>query len=228
MKSDPNNTKHIRMTENFSWDLFEKMPIVGIMRNIAVQHIDTIATIYAESGLTNLEITMNSDQAAETIGRLAKAFRGRLNIGAGTVCTPGDLAVALDAGARFIVTPVIQKEVIKTCVARSIPIFPGAYTPTEIYTAWSLGASMVKVFPATRLGAGYIREVLAPLNQVKLLPTGGVDPENFTDFLKAGARGFGMGSHLFPKQLIEQEDWQGLRALYERLVKKFNSYSQIQ
>lgn len=213
------------MKTGFSWELFEKMPIVGIMRNIPVQHIDTIAGIYAESGLTNLEITMNSDRAADTIARLAKTFNGRLNIGAGTVCTPGDLTIALDAGAQFIVTPVIQEEVIRTCVSKSVPIFPGAYTPTEIYTAWSLGASMVKVFPATRLGAAYIKEVLAPLNQVKLLPTGGVDPENFTDFLIAGAKGFGMGSHLFPKTLIDRGDWKALAVLYAGLVNKYNSYS---
>ncbi len=212
------------MKTPFSWELFEKMPFVGIMRNIPVRHMDTIAEIYAGAGLTNLEITMNSDGAADAIARLSKAFAGRLNIGAGTVCTSGDLEIALEAGASFIVTPVIQEEVIQACVARSVPIFPGAYTPSEIYKAWTLGASMVKVFPATRLGPGYIKEVLAPLNQIKLLPTGGVDPENFTDFLKAGAKGFGMGSHLFPKHLIGQEDWEALRVLYDRLVKKYNSY----
>src|SRR5690606_4889291 len=107
-------------------------------------------------------------------------------------------------------------------VSASIPVFPGAYTPTEIYRAWSLGASMVKVFPATRLGVEYIKEVLAPLNQIKLLPTGGVTPDNFSDFLKAGAKGFGIGSHLFPKHIIDKEDWDGLRTLYTDFVNKYN------
>src|SRR5690606_18081736 len=105
---------------------------------------------------------------------------------------------ALDAGAQFVVTPITDEEVISACVERDIPIFPGAYTPTEIYKAWSLGASMVKVFPASKLGPDYIKEVLAPLQQIHLMPTGGVGLENMEAFYKAGAKGFGIGSQLIP------------------------------
>ncbi len=191
------------MGQSFSWERFNAVPIVGILRNYPLEQVERLAEEYAGSGLTTLEITMNSPDAVATLSSLVKTFGKLLNIGAGTVCTLKDLDRALDAGAGFIVTPILDKAVIRACVKKKIPIFPGAYTPTEIYKAWSLGASMVKVFPATVLGPGYIREVLAPLEQLKLLPTEwGQRGELHMDFLRAGAKGVGMGSHLFPRRTI--------------------------
>jgi 2-dehydro-3-deoxyphosphogluconate aldolase/(4S)-4-hydroxy-2-oxoglutarate aldolase len=143
-------------------------------------------------------------------------------VGAGTVCTKKDLKHALKLGAQFIVTPVIDKGVIKSCVKAEIPVFPGAYTPTEIFKAWSLGASMVKVYPATSLGPDYIKDVKAPLPQVKLMPTGGVSIDNLLPFKRAGADGFGIGSQLFDKQLIKAKDWLGLKAHFARFISTFN------
>jgi len=212
------------MSHRFSQALFDQIPVVGILRNIPPLTVPVLARYYSEAGLTTLEVTMNSGEAATTITRLVQEFGGRLNIGAGTVCTPEDLETALAAGAQFIVTPILQEEVIRTCVQRQIPVFPGAYSPTEIYRAWHLGATMVKVFPATRLGAGYIREVLAPMDYLRLLPTGGITVDNFTDFLRAGAAGLGMGSQLFPRQLIEEGAWEALSALFKQMVTAYESY----
>lgn len=211
------------MNNAFSWEVFHRIPVVGILRNVAPSKIENISRRYFEAGLTTLEITMNSQGATETIASLQEHYAGRLNIGAGTVCTMEDLDKALEAGASFIVTPILDPEIIKRCVALEIPVFPGAYSPTEIYTAWKLGASMVKLFPAGQLGAGYIKEVLAPLNQVKLLPTGGISMDNFSDFLKAGAHGLGMGSHLLPKNLIENDEWEALSAHFSNFVRKYNA-----
>ena len=194
----------------FSWPLFKQMPVVGIMRNIAPARMEKIAALFFENGFTTLEVTMNSPGAADMIRKLSTDYDGRLNIGAGTVCTLADLDEALAAGASFIVTPVLVEDVILAAVQRNVPIFPGAYTPSEIYRAWSLGASMIKVFPATKLGPEYFRDVLAPLPQIKLLPTGGVNAENFAAYMKAGAAGAGAGSPLFPPQLISSEDWDGI------------------
>jgi 2-dehydro-3-deoxyphosphogluconate aldolase/(4S)-4-hydroxy-2-oxoglutarate aldolase len=169
---------------------------------------------------------MNSPDAPVVIAHLVETLGHRLNIGAGTVCTSQDLDLALAAGAQFIVTPILDEEVIRTCVKKEVPVFPGAYTPTEIYRAWSLGASMVKVFPATQLGAGYIREVLAPLPAIKLMPTGGVSPDNFADFLRAGARGLGMGTQLFPKQLIAEGRWEELGEFFSRFVKAYCDFKE--
>lgn len=197
---------------------------MGILRNVPPLTVPTLARYYSEAGLTTLEVTMNSDEALTTITRLVQDFGGKLNIGAGTVCTLEDLDKALAAGAQFIVTPILQEEVIRACVQQQVPVFPGAYSPTEIYKAWHLGATMVKVFPATKLGASYIKEVLAPMSYLKLLPTGGVALDNFTEFLKAGAAGLGMGSQLFPKQLIEEGAWEELSVLFRQLVTAYHAF----
>jgi len=206
----------------FSWALFQKSPIVGIVRNISLDDLKQILPIYKEAGLTTIEITMNTPGADEMIRYAVEYESENLNIGAGTVCTKEDLELALDAGAKFIVTPIISKKVIKSCVKKGIPIFPGAFTPTEIYNAWSLGATMVKIYPATSLGPEYIKDLKAPMNQLKLLPTGGVGLENMSNFLKAGANGLGIGGQLFDKKLIHDKNWQGLSDHFKQFVQKLS------
>ena len=206
----------------FSWALFQKSPIVGIVRNISLDDLKQILPIYKEAGLMTIEITMNTPGADEMIRYAVENESENLNIGAGTVCTKEDLELALDAGAKFIVTPIISKKVIKSCVKKGIPIFPGAFTPTEIYNAWSLGATMVKIYPATSLGPEYIKDLKAPMNQLKLLPTGGVGLDNMSAFLKAGANGLGIGGQLFDKKLIQDKNWQGLSDHFKQFVQKLS------
>lgn len=205
----------------FSWEKFTKVPVVGIVRGLTFDEIKEILPLYVSSGLTTIEITMNTRSAADIISYAVDRFSGQLNVGAGTVCNQGDLDAALAAGSQFIVTPIISAEVIKSCVNAGIPVFPGAYTPTEIYNAWQLGAAMVKVYPATSLGADYIKDVKAPLNQIKLMPTGGVNKHNLGDFKKAGADGYGIGSQLFDKKLIAAKDWNGLESHFRDFVNHF-------
>jgi 2-dehydro-3-deoxyphosphogluconate aldolase/(4S)-4-hydroxy-2-oxoglutarate aldolase len=206
--------------DSFSQELFKKAPIVGIVRNLSLDEVVQILPIYREAGLTTIEITMNTPGAAEIIRYALEHESEGLNIGAGTVCTKEDLDNALEAGARFIVTPIINKKVIKSCVKKGIPVFPGGFSPTELYNAWSYGAAMVKIYPATSLGADYIKDLKAPLNNIKVLPTGGINLENMQDFLKAGADGLGIGGQLFDKQLIRDKDWAGLKLHFERFVQK--------
>lgn len=212
------------MTQPFSEERFYKMPLIGILRGFPAEKMNKMAELYAASGLTTLEITMNTEGAAGTIASLVQVHGDKLNIGAGTVCNRKELDEALAAGAQFIVSPVMDEEVIRRCVERNIPVFPGAYTPTEIYRAWALGATMVKVFPASKLGSGYIKEVLAPLNQIQLLPTGGISLDNMEAFIKAGAKGFGIGSALIPKQLVEEEEWEALRQHFNQFVSRYKSF----
>lgn len=198
----------------FKAEDFQKAPLVGIMRGWDMEKILKVAQVYQEVGLTTLEVTMNTLNASKIISTLRKDFP-ELNIGAGTVCTQNDLQIALEAGSQFIVTPILDEDVITSCVAQNIPIFPGAFTPTEIYRAWSLGASAVKIFPATQLGPQYIKDILAPLNEIKLMPTGGVSMENIKSFFKAGVYGVGLGSSLFPRELIVNSDYEGLQKHFE-------------
>lgn len=204
----------------FSTPLFSRVPIIGIVRNMTLDTVSQILPLYAEAGLTTIEITMNTPEAAAIIEYGVEHFGDSLNIGAGTVCTKDDLNRAVDAGAQFIVTPVMRKKIIKACVKQNIPVFPGAFTPTEIYEAWALGATMVKVFPAKTLGPGYIKDIKAPLDQIKLLPTGGIDLDNIESFKKAGADAFGIGSPLMKKGLVAERDWTGLKEHFKQFAEK--------
>lgn len=196
------------------------------MRNMAGQHLDKLVEIYAASGLTTLEVTMNTPGAPDIIAGLVQRFGHQLNIGAGTVCSPEDLDLALTAGAQFIVTPILEPDVIRTCVRDNIPVFPGAFSPTEIHQAWKLGAPLVKVFPAGKLGPGYIKEVLAPLNHIGLLPTGGIGITDFADYLRAGARGVGIGSGLFPQHLVQGDRWDEYQDFLNDFVRGYQALQQ--
>ena len=214
------------MSQNpFSQELFKKAPIVGIIRNVSLEDVKQILPVYRQAGLTTIEITMNTPGAEDIIRYAIEHESEGLNIGAGTVCTKEDLENALEAGAQFIVTPIINKKIIKSCAKKGVPIFPGGYTPTELYNAWTWGATMVKIYPATSLGPEYIKDLKAPLNHLKVLPTGGVSLENMDQFLKAGADGLGIGSQLFDKKMIQNKDWAGLKTYFEKFVEKLKSVS---
>lgn len=161
--------------------------------------------------LTNLEITMNTPGAAEQIRAAREIAGSALNIGAGTVTNLQLLEDALAAGASFIVTPIVVPAVIARCVQLKVPIFPGAFSPTEIQHAWELGATMVKIFPADTLGPGYLRSLKAPLPHLKLMPTGGVDVTTLAAYAQAGADAFGVGSPLFRAERLAGNDWEWLR-----------------
>ncbi|TKD61813.1 bifunctional 4-hydroxy-2-oxoglutarate aldolase/2-dehydro-3-deoxy-phosphogluconate aldolase [Flavobacterium sp. ASW18X] len=212
---------------SFSESLFKKTPVVGILRGYTVKQVMQIAEVYADAGFTNLEITMNTPNALQIIEELARTFKTQLNIGAGTVLDAKQVDAVVAVGGQFIVSPVVDMAVIAHCVAKAVPIFPGAYSPTEIYTASKAGARMVKVFPATQLGPKYIADVLAPLDQIELMPTAGVTIDNLSPFAQAGAKAFGMGGNLFKPDLIAAEDWLGLKAhlvlFKEKLEQTFNS-----
>jgi 2-dehydro-3-deoxyphosphogluconate aldolase/(4S)-4-hydroxy-2-oxoglutarate aldolase len=189
----------------FSADLFRVMPIVAILRGTDPNRLEPLVAALQAGGLTTLEITMNTPDAADQIQRVVRASRGSLNIGAGTVTSLDLLGRALRAGASFIVTPVVATAVIKECSRLGIPVFPGALTPSEVVNAWELGAQIVKIFPADR--PGYLRRLNEILPEVGLFPTGGVDLDRLPALLEAGAIGAGVGSPLLRKSWIEAGDW---------------------
>ncbi|ADV47762.1 2-keto-3-deoxy-phosphogluconate aldolase [Cellulophaga algicola DSM 14237] len=208
---------------SFSWDAYNKAPIVGIIRGESIDIVREIAKSYIAAELFTIEITMNTKDADKIITMLRSEFPN-LNVGAGTVCNINDYEKAIEAGSQFIVTPIIDEVVIKKAVSDNIPIFPGGYSPTEIYKAWDLGASVVKIFPATLLGPTYVKDVLAPLNKIKLLPTGGVNKDNIKSFFAAGATGVGMGSSLLNKQLIKERNFDGLTEYFKNIKSEIQEY----
>ena len=200
------------MNGSFSVKLFQELPVVGILRGFKTDLLADIVGAAIRGGLRNIEITMNTPDAARQIQDAIALAEGRLNVGAGTVINGQRLDEALAVGASFVVTPTVDPQIIGECVKRQIPVFPGAFSPTEVVSAWELGATMVKIFPAETLGSGHIRALKAPLPHIKLMPTGGVDLKTLPAFLEAGADGFGVGSPLFDRDRIASRDWVWLEA----------------
>ncbi len=157
----------------------------------------------AAGGVRALEVTMTVPRAIELIRELAPTMPEGFLLGAGTVTDAGTAHAVVDAGAAFIVGPVFRRDVIAACHERDVPAIPGCFTPTEILDAHEAGADIIKVFPATALGPQYLRDVRAPLPQVKLMPTGGVTLENAGDWIRAGAVAVGIGSALLDMKAIE-------------------------
>ena len=198
-------------------ELFEKAPIIGILRNINEQTVKNILPVYFESGFNSVEITMNSTKAVEIIKSSVKEFP-EMNIGAGTVCTMEELDLACDAGASFIVSPILSIEIIKKSIERKVAVFPGALTPSEIFKADSLGATAVKVFPITSFGPKYVKDLMAPLDKIKLIPVGGISKNNIKAFFENGSYGVGMASSLFSKNLISKHSTEELSHHFKSIL----------
>jgi 2-dehydro-3-deoxyphosphogluconate aldolase/(4S)-4-hydroxy-2-oxoglutarate aldolase len=176
---------------------FRRLPLVGILRGIAEADVVPLVQAVGEAGLETIEITMNTAGAPALIRQMVAAAGGRLVVGAGTVLDVGDLDRALDAGATFAVLPVVVPAVVERCVERGVPVFPGALTPQEIFAAWRAGATMVKVFPASRFGPAYLEEIKGPFRDVELLACGGVSAENMAAYFAAGASAVAFGGSVF-------------------------------
>ncbi len=171
--------------------------IVAILRGCKPANIVEISQALYDGGIRLLEITLNSPGALDAIQQVAAQFGDRMVIGAGTVLTVEEVKAAVTAGARFILSPSLDVEVIRVTRDLGAVSVPGAFTATEILTAYRAGANIVKVFPAS-VGPAYFRDIRGPLPQIQLMPTGGVSMDNIRDFQKAGAVAFGVGSALVP------------------------------
>lgn len=182
---------------------FKELPVMGILRGAEKEIIEPLLKAVISSGLRTIEITMNTPGAPDAIRSAVKIAGKRLMIGAGTVLSADDLKKALDAGAKFIVLPAAISEVVESCVKKSIPVFPGALTPQEIYNAWRMGATMVKVFPAKFFGPAYFKEIKGPFADIELLACGGVTPDNIKSFFSAGASAVAFGASVFKKEWLK-------------------------
>jgi 2-dehydro-3-deoxyphosphogluconate aldolase/(4S)-4-hydroxy-2-oxoglutarate aldolase len=190
--------------------------LVAIVRLADLSAAVQLSQTLLAGGVTALEFTLTNPAAlaaiAEVNAALADFAEGRAVIGAGTVLNAAAAQASVEAGAQFIVSPSSDLETIAMCRRLDVPCMPGALTPTEIVTAWNAGASVVKIFPARAFGPAYLKDVLAPLPHLKLMPTGGVDLENIGPYLKNGAFAVGLGSNLVDERLIAARDWAGLAA----------------
>jgi 2-dehydro-3-deoxyphosphogluconate aldolase/(4S)-4-hydroxy-2-oxoglutarate aldolase len=195
-----------------------KIPVVGILRGASTDAVLGAVKAAYDGGLRVMEITLNRKEAFDQIQLLKKTFRSKLDFGAGTVLDVESAKKAIAAGAQFIVTPALVLDVIGFCRNKSVPVFPGAMTPTEILAAHRAGAEMVKVFPASCLGPGYIKSLKGPFPEIKLMPTGGVAPENVQEYFKAGASAIGVGGELFKKEWLAAGDWKAIKKAAQKYV----------
>ncbi len=193
--------------------------IVAVIRTNDGDELVSICEALVEGGVVGVEITMTSPGATEAIDKASKVLQGKAVIGAGSVLDPETARVAMLAGADFIVSPILNKDVIAMCKRYGKIVIPGAFTPTEILNAWEAGADVVKVFPATKLGPSFFKDVRGPLPQVKMTPTGGVDINNLGEFLKAGAVFVGVGSALVNNSIVASKNWAGLASLAADYIK---------
>jgi 2-dehydro-3-deoxyphosphogluconate aldolase / (4S)-4-hydroxy-2-oxoglutarate aldolase len=201
----------------------ERAGVVAVIRMKDPDKVQAVVDAIAEGGVRAIEVTMTVPGAVGLIKMLAPRMPKGFLFGAGTVLDVATAAQVIDAGAQFIVSPVFRRSLIEAYHEHGGPVTPGCFTPTEILDAWDAGADLVKVFPATALGPGYIKDVRAPLPQVKLMPTGGVTVENAGEWIKAGAAAVGVGSALLDTKAIETGDYAVLRGKAERIVANVRS-----
>jgi len=185
--------------------------VVALIRAESPDGLLDCAKALAEGGLTSIELTMTTPGAIRMLEK-ASAELPEFVFGLGTVLDAETARVGILAGAKFIVTPALRPDVITLCRRYSVPVFSGAFTPTEIVNAWEAGADAAKVFPAEFFGPAYIKSIKAPLPHIELLPTGGVNAENVGEFLKAGAFATAAGSSLVEAKALKEKNWAAITA----------------
>lgn len=210
--------------------LLKEEKMIAIIRGVPEERVQSIAQALADGGIKFLEVTLNMEGAIHAICRLKETFADRLKIGAGTVLNVDMAKEALKAGAEYIVSPNLDDQLVKYGIEKNVDVWPGTMTPTEMYKAYQLGAKAVKVFPASTLGAKYIKEVKAPLNQIDMIATGGVHVNNIADFLKNGAIAVGIGGNLVDQQLVAQNHFEEIKKraqIFVECVKKVDQDGRV-
>jgi 2-dehydro-3-deoxyphosphogluconate aldolase/(4S)-4-hydroxy-2-oxoglutarate aldolase len=205
-------------------DVLKKISEYGVVAVIRMNDPEKLAKVIEAvrvGGVKCIEITMTVPGAVEVIRTLASTMPADVLIGAGTVTTPQIANDVIAAGAQFVVSPVLNLDVISVCKEKNIACMPGCYTPTEIFTAWSAGADVCKVFPATSLGPKYFKDLSGPFPHIKLMPTGGVTIDNVGEWIAAGAVAVGIGSDLLDKKAIDEGKYD---VLTERAAKMYGNF----
>jgi 2-dehydro-3-deoxyphosphogluconate aldolase/(4S)-4-hydroxy-2-oxoglutarate aldolase len=192
--------------------------VVAVVRAPSGEKLVDVAEALLNGGLDAIEITFTVPRAHRVLEQVADRLGDRIVLGAGTVLDPETARTALLAGAEFLVTPTLNLEVIELCRRYDKPIMPGAFTPTEVLTAWEAGADVVKVFPSDCVGPKYIKALRGPLPQIRLMPTGGVNLDTAADFLRAGACALGVGGSLVESKAVAAGDMSRIESLARQFV----------
>lgn len=195
------------MSQNNALDLILETGVVAIMRAKNSDQLLSAAQAVLAGGVKAIEVTMTTPGALDVIRQATGQFGNNVLFGVGSVLDPETARAAILAGAQFVVCPTLNIKTIEVCNRYTVPIIPGAYTPTELLTAWEAGASLVKVFPASVGGPAYIKAVKAPLPQIRLAAVGGVNLDNTAEFIRAGTEVVGVGGELVSQNLLDTKDF---------------------
>lgn len=209
------------MTRDEALDIILTTKVIAVIRMPDTAKVAQTAEAIRRGGVRAIEITMTTPGALEIIGEMAGEKRAGVLIGAGTVLDAATAAAVIQAGVDFVVSPVLNFDMIRVCRDRDTFVAPGAFTPTEILAAWREGADVVKVFPASAAGPNYFKDLKGPFPDVRLMPTGGVSVENAAEFIRSGACCVAIGTALLDPDAIATGDWEALtrktRTLMESL-----------
>lgn len=192
--------------------------VVAVIRMKDTDRLLKVIEAVRDGGVKCIEITMTVPGAVEIIRQLASAAPRDVLIGAGTVVNEKTAEKVIEAGATFVVGPVLNLGIIELCAKREVPVIPGCFSATEIFSAWNAGADIVKVFPATSLGPKYFKDLRGPFPDIRLMPTGGVTIDNVGEWIQAGACAVGIGSDLLDKNAIEEGRYEVLTERAARMV----------
>ncbi|HEY0257531.1 MAG TPA: bifunctional 4-hydroxy-2-oxoglutarate aldolase/2-dehydro-3-deoxy-phosphogluconate aldolase [Candidatus Methylacidiphilales bacterium] len=192
--------------------------VVAIIRADSSEQLIEASRALIEGGIPGIEITMTTPDALKVIADVRRTFGDQALVGVGSVLDVATAQAAIEAGAEYVVTPVLKPEVIAFCNQMEKPILAGVYTPTEAQTATELGADFVKLFPADGLGPAYVRAIRGPLPHLRIVPTGGVDLNTAGDFIQAGCVAVAAGSSLVSKEILKNRDWAKLKDLAAQFV----------
>jgi 2-dehydro-3-deoxyphosphogluconate aldolase/(4S)-4-hydroxy-2-oxoglutarate aldolase len=192
--------------------------VIAVIRAASTESLLDVGRALLAGGVVSIEVTMTTPGALEGIRMLSQRLGREAIVGVGTVLDPDTCRRAIDAGARYVVSPHFDPQIVAATRELGAVSLPGAFSPTEILRAWHGGADVVKVFPSAGIGPSYFRDVLAPLPHVKLMPTGGVDPKNAGDWIRAGAVCVGAGASLMPKDAAAKKDWAAITANARTMV----------
>lgn len=192
--------------------------IIAVVRAEKQEQVLPLSEALLTGGVIAIEITMTTPNAIEAIREAAAKLGDRALIGVGTVLDVATCQRAIEAGAQFVVTPIMRPAIAEAAHALNKAVMLGAYTPTEAQLAYEAGADFIKIFPAEGLGPNYIKSLRAPLPHLNIVPTGGVDLHNVSEFLKAGCAALGVGSSLVSKKILQEKNWAELTRLAKAFV----------
>ncbi|MDE3057001.1 MAG: bifunctional 4-hydroxy-2-oxoglutarate aldolase/2-dehydro-3-deoxy-phosphogluconate aldolase [Bacteroidota bacterium] len=195
--------------------------VVAVIRMKDAKRLSSVVEAIRIGGVKAIEITMTVPGAVDIIKEMVRNAPSDVLIGAGTVTEKNNALDVIKAGAKFVVGPIVNLEIIAACKESDVACMPGCFSPTEILSGWNAGADIIKVFPATSLGPKYFKDVAGPFPHIRMMPTGGVTIDNVGEWVAAGAVAVGIGSDLLDKKAIEEERYEVLTERAQRLTKNF-------